>query len=40
MTTQPPPTPLPRPPGPKGLPLLGPALAYRRDPTGFVIPLR
>lgn len=25
-----------RPPGPRGLPLLGPALAYRRDPTGFL----
>ena len=37
MTTQPPPTSLPRPPGPKGLPLLGPALAYRRDPTGFLV---
>lgn len=28
---------LPRPPGPKGLPFLGPAVAYRRDPTGFLM---
>lgn len=27
---------IPRPPGPPGLPLLGSALAYRRDPTGFL----
>ncbi len=28
---------LPRPPGPKGLPILGSALDYRRDPTGFLM---
>jgi len=26
----------PRPPGPKGLPILGSALAYRRDPSSAV----